>query len=80
MYSAMTPRHRICTPLTKHMMHVMLAQPGTDFPHSAVMSAQMQNRKLTRAITKPRPKIMLNGFTERLVTPSTARPIIFFRG
>ena len=42
MYSPMMPSPSSCTPLTKQTMQVVLAQPGTALPQSAVISAQIQ--------------------------------------
>ena len=61
-------------------MQVMLAQPATALPTRAVINAQRTPMKLTRATNTPKPVISRRGLTERLVMPSTARAIIFFRG
>ena len=80
MYSPMMPRQISCTPLTKQIMHVMLAQPATALPAIAVMSAHSTPMKLMSATAAPKPVIIRSGFTDRLVMPSTARAIIFFSG
>ena len=80
MYSPMIPRLMSCTPLTKQTMQVMLAQPATALPQSAVIRAQMQPMKLMSATITPKLVIRRSGLTERLVIPSIARPSIFFSG
>ena len=50
MYSPITPRQISCTPETKQMMLVMLAQPDTVAPSSASTMAQITPIKLMSAI------------------------------
>ena len=61
-------------------MQVVLAQPGTALPQSAVISAQIQAIKLTTATNAPNPVMRRRGLTERLVMPSMASASIFLRG
>jgi hypothetical protein len=60
----MMPRQISCTPLTKQIMHVMLAQPATALPAIAVMSAHSTPMKLMSATAAPKPVIIRSGFTD----------------
>lgn len=79
-YSPIIPKDKSCTPLTKQTMHVMLAHPATVLPRMAEIKAHRTPKKLIAAIIIPNPVIILKGFTERLVIPSTAKETIFFNG
>ena len=76
----MTPRQISCTPETKQMMLVVLAQPETVMPSAASMTAHNTPIKLTSATKMPKPVIKRIGRVERLVMPSNASDSILESG
>ena len=80
MYSPITPRNSACTPPMKHTMHARLAQPATDLPISAAITAHMMPMKLSTMMDRPAKNTIRMGLTDRDVMPSKARASIFLRG
>ena len=76
----MTPRQISCTPDTKQMILVVLAQPDTVMPRAASTTAHSTPMKLISATSTPNPVMKRMGLMDRLVMPSKARESILDRG
>ena len=67
-------------PPKKQRMQTTLAHPATAFPEAIAQTAQMMPTSPIALKKRPAFERSSRGFVDRLVTPVTARFIIFERG
>ena len=76
----MIPRNRHCIPPTKHTRQASDAQPATECPAIAAITAQIMPMNDRSVMNSPAKNTMRIGLTDRLVMPSNASASIFFSG